>query len=360
MAVEDYKLPDTIENLKRMKNLILIPLLLLMNTYYSQSLKDFDLNTKTLDISVFNENKTQYDYDFPGGIHIFQFITGRGITERITRKYDPYTIDRAYYPNGKVKYVTRFFYRNVIISKSFTEEGKLIEERNSLPYYPFTINDLIHKMKKEYNIDLSVKFTTPYFLHHDVSMGHSKSSKDTIAQYRVTVNLLFPYAPVLRNGKWEEERKQVDTLYRDGGIVKEIRYYIDGKTGETFKTEEKVFMKEVRTIELPDKLPHTISRIYEMDGKGEIMQITEYKRYPLPPAGYDELIREDEEKVIYQKPGYKEGAFKIHKGKAYTQEEWLRFEQLELEDYAKKHDFKLSEAPKTQGKFFLDERQEGV
>jgi hypothetical protein len=297
-----------------MKRIILTLALFIMNFYYAQSLKDFDLNTKTLDLKVLNESENRGGYTFylDNDIKVYQRHWGDEIRERITRLGDPYYIERTYYPDGKLSYAKRLFYGfGIGVTQSFDKNGNKEEGINWDYKYTFSEVDLIKKMKEEYGIDLSV-----YEQGKDVGRTYVRPEKDGKPRYTVSLYGL-----------------EKDSLRRDGGIIQIRRYYISGINGSLMKIEEEVYMGKNAKSAL-------VYRDYEMDGKKEVLKITETTQTIERTS--DVPARILEKKVIYERPGSKEGAYRIYKGKKYTEEEWEKFEQKLFEKYARKHNSPLT------------------
>lgn len=329
-----------------MKTTVLTLLFLFcMNTYNSQTpsvLKDFSLNTPTLDLKVLNENKRDYTFYLTDSINVHQEDWGENlIKEEITRKNDPYSIVRIYYyPSGKIGLVKKqFYFFDIGTTRLYDENGKLEKEENNDYGYTFSVEDLTRKMWEKYKVDLVV-FKIPrsydpfpvYVSRADVKPGE----KNPKTEYTVGVAV-------------------TDTLYRDGGRVTRRSYTIDGKTGKTLKIEEVVFMGEIMADYKGKEISCEVYHKYTSDGKGVLMHIREYKGFS---TLNDHYIIVDE-KILYKKQGYKEGVYKTYKGKNYTQEEWETFVEKDIQQYAKKHNIKLedSDPEKKGGKFFLGEKE---
>ncbi|WET48451.1 hypothetical protein PYS58_17960 [Chryseobacterium indologenes] len=67
----------------------------------------------------------------------------------------PYLTSKIFFKNNNLKSIGRNFYSFPIgIFKEYDESGKLIREVNNDAPYKFSIDDLINKIKKEYDVDI--------------------------------------------------------------------------------------------------------------------------------------------------------------------------------------------------------------
>lgn len=85
-------------------------------------------------------------------------IFGNEIIENISYKENPYNVKKTYYKsNNQLKAESEYFYRVPInVSKKYDENGKLLEEKKweKVEKRTFSIENLIQKMKDDFNIDL--------------------------------------------------------------------------------------------------------------------------------------------------------------------------------------------------------------
>ncbi len=133
------------------------------------------------------------------------------ISEFISIMNSPYKFGRFYYPNGNLKIQLQFFYDFKIgIEKNCDEQGKLVEEINYDKPYKFTLDRLITKMKRKYDLDL--------LDGKSLSVHRGISKKGTIEKY--------PYYNI-----WVRLKPSTPEFgYTD--------YLIDGITGKTLLVKE--------------------------------------------------------------------------------------------------------------------------
>ncbi|CVK16616.1 hypothetical protein Ga0061079_1095 [Apibacter mensalis] len=300
-----------------MKKLLitLILVLFMITPNYSQSLKDFDLHTKTFDLKTFKEKNTNGSYIFylDNNICVYQHVEpDHFIREVIDREGSPYRVERRYYPNGNLHYQGKLFYSFDIGQLKMYDENGNIERINNYDYlYTFTVDDLIQKMKALYGIDLSVGEKGM-----DVSRHYTSPNDDTEPLYTVRYPLI-----------------QKDSILRDGHLVNFRIFYVDGSNGS-------IRVEDYTEFDSSSKLgEHATSREYFMNEKLEVQKIIEKKliwyenRYEFAP----EVL---EEKVIFDISKQAEGAFKHYKGKSYTREQWMEEEERMYQAYLKKRNKK--------------------
>lgn len=282
---------------------LLITLILVMsmlNSNYSQSIKDFDLNTKTFDLKTFKEKNTNGNYIFylNNNICVYQHVEpDHYIREVIRQEGSPYRIERRYYPNGNLHYQGKLFYSFDIGQLKMYDENGNIERINNYDYlYTFTVDDLIQKMKALYGIDLNV-----YMEEISVARHITSPKKDNKPLYTV-------YYPLIEK----------DSIKRDGALVKERTFYIDGSNGN-ITVEDYVELNTYIKTEGENIGTHKTARYYVFNEKWGTIKITEKKLYWY---GTKEMAPEIlEEKVIFDISKQAEGAFKHYKGKSYTREQ---------------------------------------
>ncbi|MCO6564462.1 MAG: hypothetical protein J6581_03350 [Apibacter sp.] len=303
-----------------MKKLLvtLILVMSMLNSNYSQSLKDFDLYTKTFDLKTFKEkikttNRDSYIYYINNNICVYQYDEGdHYIREIIDQEGSPYRVERRYYPNGKLFTTVKKFYSFSIGNlEAYDENGNREEDINYDYLYTFTVDDLIQKMKALYGIDLSAREKGM-----DVSR-HLTSPKDDIEPlYTVRYPLI-----------------KKDSILRDGHMVQFRIFYVDGSNGSIRVRDRTEFDSSSKLGE------HATSREYFMNEKLEVQKIIEKKliwyenRYEFAP----EIL---EEKVIFDISKQAEGAYKIYQGKSYTREQWMEEEERMYQAYLKKRNNK--------------------
>ena len=260
----------------------LILIISMIPSSYSQSIKDFDLLTKTFDIKTFREkiktaNSDSYIYDLNNNIRVFQYDEGDNfIREVISQKENPYSVVRRYYPNGKLFTTVRQFYGfDIGDFVSFYENGNRKNVINCDYLYSFTVEDLIQKMKSLYGIDLSVRT-------EGISVKkHGTSPKDDIEPlYTVRYPLI-----------------EKDSIYRDGAIVQDRTFYIDGSNGKV-TIEDYVELNSYLETEGEKKGLYVTARYYEFNEKWRPKIIMEKKLYYKFGKKYSPEILE--EKKIFE------------------------------------------------------------
>ena len=242
---------------------ILILIMSMIPSSYSQSMKDFDLYTKTFDLKTFKEkikntNRDSYIYYLDNNICVYQYIEpDHYIREIIDQEGSPYRIERRYYPNGKLFTTVRQFYGfDIGDFVSFYENGNRKNVINCDYLYSFTVEDLIQKMKSLYGIDLSVR-TEGIFV-----AKHLTSPKDDIKPlYAVYYSII-----------------EKDSIYRDGAIVKDRTFYIDGSNGKV-TIEDYVELNSYLETEGEKKGLYVTARYYTFNEKWGTIKIIEKKLY---------------------------------------------------------------------------------
>ena len=248
-----------------MKKLLITLILIISMTapVYSQSMKDFDLYTKTFDLKTFKEkikntNRDSYIYYLNNNILIYQHIEpDHYIREVISQENSSYSVVRRYDPNGKLFTTVRQFYGfNIGDFVSFDENGNREENINCDYLYSFTVEDLIQKMKSLYGIDLSVRT-------EGISVRkHLTSPKDDIKPlYAVYYSII-----------------EKDSIYRDGAIVKDRTFYIDGSNGKV-TIEDYVELNSYLETEGEKKGLYVTARYYTFNEKWGTIKIIEKKLY---------------------------------------------------------------------------------
>ncbi|QYN45171.1 hypothetical protein GYM75_10085 [Gilliamella sp. ESL0441] len=267
-----------------MKKLLITLILIISMTapVYSQSMKDFDLYTKTFDLNTFKEkikntNRDSYAYDLNNNIHVYQYDEGDNfIREVISQKENPYSVVRRYYPNGKLFTTVRQFYGfDIGDFVSFYENGNRKNVINCDYLYSFTVEDLIQKMKSLYGIDLSVR------IKGITVRKNLTSPKDDIKP------LYTVHYPIIEK----------DSIIRDGAIVKDRTFYIDGSNGKV-TIEDYVELNSYLETEGEKKGLYITARYYEFNEKWGPKKITEKKLYINNRMGYITDIVE--EKKIFE------------------------------------------------------------
>lgn len=151
-----------------MKNIIICCLLFMINSCYSQKNNHKkDIAMKYYDENLYKDWETDTAYSFSS----FEKYLMKGDDRVTIQKGDeaifieksnitnPYIYLYAYYMKSKtLAGSSNFFYSSALqpvgIQRSYNELGKLIEEKNWDKPYKFSIQDLIKKFKKEYNVDI--------------------------------------------------------------------------------------------------------------------------------------------------------------------------------------------------------------
>ena len=228
---------------------------------YSQSMKDFDLLTKTFDLKTFKEKATNgedYFYYLNDNIHVYQHVQpDHYIREVISQENSSYSIERRYDPNGKLFTTVRQFYGfNIGDFVSFDENGNREENINCDYLYSFTVEDLIQKMKSLYGIDLSVRTEGIFVAKHLTS-----PKKDIKPLYTVYYSII-----------------EKDSIYRDGAIVKDRTFYIDGSNGK-ITIEDYVELNTYIKTEGEKKGLYVTARYYTFNEKWGTIKIIEKKLY---------------------------------------------------------------------------------
>ncbi|WP_303838962.1 hypothetical protein [Apibacter mensalis] len=265
-----------------MKKLLITLILIISMTapVFSQSMKDFDLYTKTFDFKTFKEKATNgkdYFYYLNDNISVYQHIEpDHYIREVISQENSSYSVERRYDPNGKLFTTVRQFYGlNIGDFVSFDENGNREENINCDYLYSFTVEDLIQKMKSLYGIDLSVRT-------EGISVKkHGTSPKDDIEPlYTVRYPLI-----------------EKDSIYRDGAIVQDRTFYIDGSNGKV-TIEDYVELNSYLETEGEKKGLYVTARYYEFNEKWRPKIIMEKKLYYKFGKKYSPEILE--EKKIFE------------------------------------------------------------
>ena len=230
---------------------------------YSQSMKDFDLYTKTFDLKTFKEkikntNRDSYIYYLNNNIRVYQYIEpDHYIREVISQENSSYSVERRYDPNGKLFTTVRQFYGfNIGDFVSFDENGNREENINCDYLYSFTVEDLIQKMKSLYGIDLSVR------TEGITVRKHLTSPKEDIKP------LYTVYYPIIEK----------DSIKRDGAIVKNRTFYIDGSNGK-ITIEDYVELNTYIKIEGENIGTHKTARYYTFNEKWGLKKIIQKKLY---------------------------------------------------------------------------------
>ena len=291
-----------------------------MITYnYSQSLKDFDLHTKTFNIETFRGKSKDYyyRYELDNNISVYQYDEGDNFYKEIIRQEgSPYRVERRYYSNGKLFTTVKKFYSFSIGNlEAYDENGNREEGINYDYLYTFSVDDLIQKMKALYGIDLSV-----YMEEISVARHITSPKKDNKPLYTV-------YYPLIEK----------DSIKRDGALVKERIFYIDGSNGN-ITVEDYVEFNSYYKEEGDRVGSYIIARYYVFNEKWGLKKITEKTLYwnDSPELSPDIL----EEKVIFDISKQAEGAFKHYKGKSYPREQWMEEEERMYQAYLKKRNSK--------------------
>ena len=247
---------------------------------YSQSIKDFDLYTKTFDFKTFKEKATNgkdYFYYLNDNISVYQHIEpDHYIREVISQENSSYSVVRRYYPNGKLFTTVRKFYGfDIGDFVSFYENGNRKNVINCDYLYSFTVEDLIQKMKSLYGIDLNVR------IKGITVRKNLTSPKDDIKP------LYTVHYPIIEK----------DSIIRDGAIVKDRTFYIDGSNGKV-TIEDYVELNSYLETEGEKKGLYITARYYEFNEKWGPKKITEKKLYINNRMGYITDIVE--EKKIFE------------------------------------------------------------
>ena len=261
----------------------LITLILIMSmipSSYSQSIKDFDLYTKTFDFKTFKEKATNgkdYFYYLNDNISVYQHIEpDHYIREVISQENSSYSVERRYYSNGKLFTTVRKFYGfDIGDFVSFYENGNRKNVINCDYLYSFTVEDLIQKMKSLYGIDLNVR------IKGITVRKNLTSPKDDIKP------LYTVHYPIIEK----------DSIYRDGAIVKDRTFYIDGSNGKV-TIEDYVELNSYLETEGEKKGLYITARYYEFNEKWGPKKISEKKLYINNRMGYITDIVE--EKKIFE------------------------------------------------------------
>lgn len=152
-----------------MKQLIIISALfsLLVNGCKGQTHRTTFNNVKKDTMEYFNINrykdlKPNPKYSGQGfyidnngdEIRIIGNLTG-GPDVEIRKPNSPYKTIKTYHKNSSLKSINKIFYSFPVGTfKEYDESGKLIREVNNDTAYKFSIDDLINKIKKEYDVDI--------------------------------------------------------------------------------------------------------------------------------------------------------------------------------------------------------------
>ena len=248
-----------------MKKLLTTLILIMSMTapVYSQFMKDFDLLTKTFDLKTFKEkikntNRDSYIYYLDNNICVYQYNEGDNfIREIIDQEGSPYSVVRRYYSNGKLFTTVRKFYDfNIGNLDVYDKNGNREEGINYDYLYSFTVDDLIQKMKSLYGIDLNV-----------ITEGISVSKAHTTAKKNIEP-LYTVYYPIIEK----------DSIKRDGAIVQDRTFYIDGSNGKV-TIEDYVELNSYSETEGEKKGLYITARYYTFNEKWETIKIIEKKLY---------------------------------------------------------------------------------
>ena len=230
---------------------------------YSQSMKDFDLYTKTFDLKTFKEkikttNRDSYINYLDNNICVYQHVQpDHYISEVIDQEGSPYSVVRRYYPNGKLFTTVKKFYDfNIGNLDVYDKNGNREEGINYDYLYSFTVEDLIQKMKSLYGIDLSVRTEGIFVAKHLTS-----PKKDINPLYTVYYSII-----------------EKDSIKRDGAIVQDRTFYIDGSNGKV-TIEDYVELNSYSETEGEKKGLYVTARYYEFNEKWRPKKITEKKLY---------------------------------------------------------------------------------
>jgi len=206
---------------------------------------------------------------------------------------------RAYSLKSKrLIYITKRFYNFPIgITKEYDENGKLINEIDNDQDYKITTEQLCTIIKKEFNVDISIRPD----IKKNLRYGLYRGKKETYSNdYRYIYEVIF----------------YVDT--DEGGSARKI-VTIDGNTGEILYIEEQ-----------------------NMDKGGNYLP---HSKTPFPQKG-----EKKKSSSIY----------KTHNGVNYTQSEWEAYEEKQYEEYCKRtgrpytpRDLKNPNAPEEPKNSFL-------
>ncbi|WP_048512532.1 hypothetical protein [Chryseobacterium sp. FH2] len=153
-----------------MKNIIIVSLMLLSNNCSGQKINNNSNNGKMKyynekeykdwEIDSFYESSEDDKHLINGNDRVRIIIYTNEKKEKIivekSNKITPYEYNYVYsYKNKTLLIETKKFYSIKIgIQRYYDETGKLIKETDYDKPYKFSIEDLINKMKNEYNIDL--------------------------------------------------------------------------------------------------------------------------------------------------------------------------------------------------------------
>jgi len=81
-----------------------------------------------------------------------------GIVVQIISTINPYTVYKSYFRNNSLQTIGKEFYqRNIGKWIFYNENGKIVKEIDNDKPYPFSMEQLIEKIKKEYNVNLEQK-----------------------------------------------------------------------------------------------------------------------------------------------------------------------------------------------------------
>lgn len=118
------------------------------------------LNMEKFDINTFEKKETKLNvqYQEERNDSIIKTTEFNDVFQQeIGNKNNPYYTKKVYFKsNYQLKAESSYFYNVLIISKQFDEKGKLIKETNWEEFQKrkFSIEQLIEKLIKEFNIDL--------------------------------------------------------------------------------------------------------------------------------------------------------------------------------------------------------------
>ena len=169
--------------MKRM--LLLLPVIVLYFTTPCRAqqfiINDKELTTmKTFDMERFNRNAINnvYEFHWKDDLYVTQRKLKDYYLEHIIKKDTPLKKNKAYYFSGSIKFEANLYYDCLIgITKYYDESGKLIKEVDEDAPYKFSLEDVIKKVKTEYNIDLTKprpRMNMSRATHYGASFGYEE------------------------------------------------------------------------------------------------------------------------------------------------------------------------------------------
>jgi len=149
---------------------------------------DHPIQLKNFDVEKFNKNQAggQYNFHVPQSTNNVQQVEIglNGYYERITNTKSRYGEYREYFQNGKLKQEGLFFNDFMIgIHRIYDKNGKLVDRIDFNKPFPFSIENLIRKIKNKYKIDIAdpdkhifLSRSTNPSSHYDVAIDIEDSS----------------------------------------------------------------------------------------------------------------------------------------------------------------------------------------